>query len=122
MKPSDLKLVESIQPDSIEFHAVDGIFIKSMGLRDAGMLVPQHSHAYAHISMLAKGAVRVWRDDQCLGDFKAPQAIFVQANAKHTFLSLEPDTLIYCIHNISRTGEVEIQEHHEIGGKPCHGV
>ena len=124
MELKDLQLMESIQPDTIEFHSVDGVFIKSMGLPKAGIVVPQHSHVYAHLSMLARGSVRVWCDDELLGDFIAPRGIHIKAGAKHTFVSLEPDTLIYCIHNVSRTGEVEILERHELprGVQSCPGA
>jgi hypothetical protein len=103
-----------IQPESIEFHSADDVFVKSMHIKHAGILVPQHSHSYDHLSMLARGSVRVWKDDVLMGEFKAPHGINIEANCKHRFLSLEPDTIIYCIHNTSRNGEVEIAEHHEL--------
>lgn len=105
-----------IQPESVEFYSADGVFVKMMGLRHAGVLVPQHSHTYPHLSLLARGSVRVWRDGVLLGDYAAPDAIHIQAGAKHTFLSLEPNTLVYCIHNVSRSGAVAIDELHEFGG------
>lgn len=93
-----------------EHRTVDGVFIKQMYLEHADTLVPQHSHQYAHTSMLAKGSVRVWAGSELLGDFKAPYPIFIKAREFHRFLSLEPDTLIYCIHNASRKGVVEIHQ------------
>lgn len=66
-----------------------------------------------HMSMLALGSVRVWQDGVYSGDYTAPAGIKIPANVKHTFMSLEPNTIIYCIHNTARTGQVEInQEHH----------
>ncbi len=109
------------QPPEVEFTLEDGVFVKQMYLAEAGSVVPQHSHEYAHTSMLAVGSVRVWCDEQLLGDFKAPRPITIKAHAKHTFLSLEPGTLIYCIHNVARTGEVEVAAHHQIGDLQCHG-
>lgn len=102
------------QPPLWEHKTTDGVFIKQMFLKETGTLVPQHAHAYGHTSMLASGSVRMWKGDVLVGDFIAPQPIFVEAKVKHSFLSLEPDTLIYCIHNVSRTGEVEIHEEHQI--------
>jgi len=87
------------QPPEWEHVSVDGIFIKQMYLKDAGTLIPQHSHVYDHTSMLAKGRVRLWADNELKGEFEAPCPLFIKAKVKHTFLSLEPDTLIYCIHN-----------------------
>ncbi|HXU78627.1 MAG TPA: hypothetical protein VN794_18770 [Methylomirabilota bacterium] len=103
--------------DHWEFHCVDGIFIKQMHLKNAGTYVPQHEHKYAHNSMLAAGSVRVWREKQWHGDFKAPTAILIEAGVKHTFLSLEPDTIVYCIHNTSRSnGQVEITAENSLEG------
>ncbi len=102
------------QPPVVEFVEADGIFIKQMYLHEVGTLVPQHSHKYEHVSMLACGAVRVWVDGDLVGDFEAPRPIIIQANRKHLFQSLLPDTIIYCIHNIERTGAVEIAEEHQL--------
>lgn len=110
------------QPPDISFAEEDGIFIKQMYLREALTAVPQHAHEYDHVSMLAVGSVRVWTDGKLIGDFKAPQPIVIKAKSKHTFLSLEPGTLIYCIHNISRSGKVDIHAEHEIGDVSCLGV
>lgn len=102
-------------PDEIDFITADEIFIKQIHLREKHTIVPQHSHHYAHSSMIARGAVLVWRDGVELGIFRAPQPILIEAGTKHTFMSLEPDTIIYCIHNISRTGEIQILEEHQLG-------
>ena len=102
------------QPPLWEHASVDGVFIKQMYLKDPGMLVPQHAHVYDHTSMVACGSVRMWKDAEWVADFKAPCPIFIEARIKHTFQSLEPGTLIYCIHNVSRTGAVEIHARHQL--------
>lgn len=102
------------QPENVEFSTPDGIFVKQYLFRDSGSYAPQHSHKYDHVSMLAVGAVRVWCDDTHMGDFEAPMPIEIRAGVKHLFMTLEPNTLIYCIHNISRSGEVEIIDEHQI--------
>lgn len=103
-------MIENIELPEVEFCIQDGIFIKQMLLEKAGTFVPQHSHSYEHASMLASGSVRVWRDGVLLGDFKAPIPINIPAKCKHTFMSLEPNTVVYCIHRIDRDGEVDIHE------------
>jgi hypothetical protein len=110
------------QPPDISFACEDGIFVKQMYLKDAMTVVPQHAHEYDHISMLAVGSVRAWADGELMGEFAAPCPITIRARVKHTFLTLEPGTTIYCIHNTSRTGEVEIHAEHQIGGLQCLGV
>ena len=103
-----------LQPHGGEFALGDDIFVKQMMLDEAGMLVPQHAHRYDHTSMLAVGRIHAWADQQDLGEFKAPAAIFIKKGVKHTFLSLEDNVVIYCIHNVSRSGEIEIAEEHQL--------
>lgn len=102
------------QPHGIELHMADDVFIKQMVIPRAGTYVPQHSHAYDHTSMLAKGSIRVWEDGQLTGDFVAPTGIMIKRGVKHTFLSLEDGTIVYCIHNLSRADVVEVLEEHHI--------
>lgn len=102
------------QPALWEHTSVDGVFIKQMLLKDAGTMVPQHAHEYDHTSMVAAGSVRVWIDGELAGDYAAPRPLFIKARAKHTFQSLQPQTLIYCIHNVKRTGRVQIHAEHQL--------
>jgi hypothetical protein len=100
--------IQIIQPDSIETTLCDGIFIKSMVLHRKFTLVPQHSHTFDHVTMLATGSVRVWKDDELVGDFQAPHGILIEARTFHKFLSLEDNTTLYCIHHLHDTDGVEI--------------
>lgn len=102
---------QEINVEKWEFHAADGIFIKQMYLEHAGDLVGQHAHTYDHTSMLAAGAVRVWADDECLGDFTAPTGVFVAARKKHRMQALEDGTIMYCIHNTHGFAPDELEEH-----------
>jgi mannose-6-phosphate isomerase-like protein (cupin superfamily) len=88
-------------PDDIEWTTSDGIFIKGMIMKRKGTMVAQHSHEYYHTSLVAKGSVRVWEGEKFIGDFKAPDAIKIPAKSKHRFQSLEDNTEVYCIHNMS---------------------
>ena len=110
-----MNLVHALeQPPDIEFHLTDGVFVKQMYLKQANTFIPQHAHSYSHHSMLAAGAVKVWQDGILMGVYHAPAAILIRANIKHTFMSVKPDTVIYCIHNVTRTGEVEINAEHNL--------
>lgn len=104
----------AIQPFGVEIAIADEIFIKQMHVPFKDTLIPQHSHSYEHVSMLAAGRVDVWRDGSYWQAFIAPCAIVIAAGVKHTFRTLEDNTIIYCIHNITRTGEVEIAEEHQL--------
>jgi quercetin dioxygenase-like cupin family protein len=88
------------------------VFIKQMYLKDTGTIIPQHAHLYDHTSMLARGRIRAWADGVELGDFEAPHPLYIPARVKHTFMSLENDTLIYCIH---RSTPVIFAEHQILG-------
>ena len=88
-----------VQPDKWEFHGEDGVFIKQIMLAKAGYTVPGHAHTYDHTSMLASGKVRMWRNDQLVGDFEAPTGIKIEAHCRHQFTALTDNTILYCIHN-----------------------
>lgn len=100
--------------DDVEFTA-GGIFVKQMAIAKAGTAIPQHSHAYDHMSMLAAGSVRVWKDGVFDAEYTAPTGIFITAGVKHAFLSLEDNTVIYCVHKL-HSDRVEILEEHQFEG------
>lgn len=104
------------QPPVVEIKMADGIFIKQMYVAKRGTLIPQHSHEYEHVSMIAVGAFRLWRDGELLGDYAAPCGVVIPARSKHLFQALTDGATVYCIHNISRADEVEIAEEHQIKG------
>jgi len=107
------------QPDITDIRLVDGVFIKQMTFRHAGMFVPQHAHAYDHLSFITAGAVRVWADDRLMGEFQAPTPIVIRARVKHRFQTLAAPTTILCIHNADRAEndeDVVIHEEHHLEG------
>ena len=103
-----------VQPIGRDFALADGIHVKQMVLPKKGMVVPQHSHRYDHTTMLAHGSVHIFAGDEDLGYRKAPCPIFIHKGVKHLFLSLEDNTVLYCIHNIRRSGAIEVAEEHHI--------
>jgi hypothetical protein len=113
--PGPFRLAE--QPISVEIKIVRGLFVKSMLVREAGTIVPQHSHTFDHLSMLALGRVLVWAGDVCLGPHEAPCGIQIRAGVKHTFRTLSDLVLIYCIHRTDENGEIPIEEEHHLFGE-----
>ena len=103
------------QPISTEIKMLDGVFIKSMVVRDAGIIIPQHSHRFSHVSVLARGSVRVVAGGGCQ-DFTAPCGITIEAGIKHIFQTLTSDVIILCVHDIGAAEGVEILEEHQIVG------
>lgn len=101
-------VVAQCQPYGNEFTGADGVFFKEMRVPRAGTLIPQHSHAYDHTSYLVTGSVEVEGKR-----YDAPAPIYIPANRMHTFLTLVDDTFVLCVHNVSRTGSVEIREENQ---------
>ena len=100
------------QPITRQYGIVDGIGIVQIEIQHTGVYVPQHSHEYDHITLIPVGGLRVWKNGVLDKDYFAPAMITIPAHVKHTFMSLKP-TVFCCIHNVSRTGHVEIHERHE---------
>lgn len=101
------------QPHGVEIYIADNVFIKQMIIPKSGTAVPQHSHRYDHTSLLTNGSVQIFKDGVFEREAHAPEGIFIGAGIKHAFVSLEDNTTIFCIHNISRGREVEIVEEHQ---------
>lgn len=102
------------QPVGTDYALADDVLVKHWVLPDAGMLVPQHAHAYDHTSFIASGAVRLWVDGSQVGEYRAPTPIFIRAGVKHLFETLKDGTVVLCIHNVRRTGGVVIAEEHHL--------
>lgn len=102
------------QPPIVEIHTADGLFIKQMYIAQAFTLIPQHSHAWDHTSMLATGSVRLWADGVLQGDFTAPTGILIKSGVKHLFQSLEDGTTVYCIHNLHGEDAVKVLAEHQL--------
>lgn len=105
------------QPPVVEFSTADEVFIKQMLIAKAGTYIPQHSHLYDHTSMLAVGAIKVWEDGVLTGEHVAPKPLLIKKGVKHTFQALVDGTLVYCIHNLSHSGVVEILAEHQLVGE-----
>lgn len=104
------------QPMTVDIKLADGIFAKSTTFPRAGMVAPQHAHEYAHLSIIAAGAVEVEKDGKSLGYYEAPSVIHIEAKSKHLFRILQFGTTVICVHNVDRceAGEIAIHEEHHL--------
>lgn len=102
------------QPETKRRYSADGITIDRTHFPSAGMDVPQHVHAYDHVSLLAAGSARVWADGIEIGILRAPDGLMIRAGVAHQFDILEDGTIIDCVHYTGRTGEIEITAEHQI--------
>lgn len=103
---------DGIQPISTEIRMFDGVFAKSMVIRRKGDQVPQHSHPFAHASVVVKGSIRAWQDGQFLGEFFAMDSLRIPAHTKHVFEALEDGTIMVCVHDIGMAEGVEVHDEH----------
>lgn len=103
------------QPIVTDLSITEGLFIKSYRVPTVGTLLPQHSHAYEHVTVVAAGGVTVWQDGQLLGDRYAPASLVIPAGTKHTFCTLTDHVVVLCIHRVGPDGEPEILEEHQLG-------
>lgn len=103
-------------PDGVEWMEADDIGIFQMLIRQRGHVIFQHDHDSDHVSMVATGGVRVWRDGKLGEVIMAPKPIFIAAGVAHTFQALEDNTLIYCIHNMHGKSAAELRAGHESVG------
>lgn len=76
-----------------------GIYVLTWVVPTRGTMLPQHSHAFDHVSYVVSGVVRVWADDVLLGDYAGPRAIKIAAGVFHRFLTMTDRVTIACIHN-----------------------
>lgn len=98
------------QPVSTDVAIYGGIFAKRHVLPVAGTYVPQHAHAYDHLSVITAGGMRAWCDGALLGDFYAPHELRIGAHTKHVFMSLADATSFYCLHSVDAFEESEQHE------------
>lgn len=104
------------QATVVDIRVADGLFAKSTTFPCAGMIAPMHSHEYPHLSIIASGAVEVEKDGVPMGRFDAPAIIYIEAQAKHLFKTLDIFTTVVCVHNSDRceAGEIAIHEEHQL--------
>lgn len=89
-------------PD-IRLSLAANTWVKQMHFAKAGCLNPGHKHSFDHQSLLALGSVKVTVNGEDT-IFNAPHIIFIGAGHEHTMVSLEDNTIVYCIHAL-RDGE-----------------
>lgn len=105
--PEDIAITMSVA-DEVDWTTADGVFVKSIHVRNAGTFMRQHAHTHDHTSVIANGSAFVWKDGKLDKQYKAPALIFIAAGVWHTFQTLEDDTTILCIHRLGN----EILEKH----------
>ncbi len=118
MEPLDLKTAKlrpiPIAQDGYEVTTADGIWIKQYVFPAAGSVIPQHAHVWDHSTALVRGSMYVWKDGVFDKKYSAPTVIFISAGVKHTFQTIEDDTMILCLHNALRPDVAAVLAEHEL--------
>ena len=84
---------------AIKAGAYGNVWYRRMYFEKKNMVKRGHFHDFDHISLIATGSVRAINVDtgEIIGEFKAGEHIEVPKNMAHTIISLEDNTLAYCI-------------------------
>lgn len=81
------------------FYEEDGIFVKVIPFRVAGIGRVGHKHTYDHTSFVAAGALRWWKDGVDQGIVRAPMGIRIEAGCFHKFVAVADNSVLMCVHN-----------------------
>lgn len=81
---------------------VANMFVRMMTFTNAGDYEPGHCHSFDHLTLLGAGSLRVVVNGT-VTDYKAPMMIYIKADKEHELISLEPNTVAYCIHGLRDT-------------------
>jgi quercetin dioxygenase-like cupin family protein len=94
------------QPN-VNIGCVSNLFVRQMHFASAGDMEMGHQHSFDHMTLLAKGKLKVRINDEDT-EFTAPQIIFIKANLQHELTALSENTVAYCIHALrdNSTGDI----------------
>jgi hypothetical protein len=84
----------------VEYHQLGyfgNIWVRQNVLPKIGDQNIGHKHYFDHVSLLAKGKVRVEVEGHEPKEFTAPTFIVIRKEHNHKFTALEPNTLWYCV-------------------------
>lgn len=98
----------------MDWEEADGIGIR-YAVFESGTIVPQHSHPYEHVSAIPFGEGEVESDGGINQSFAGPCMFVIPAGVKHLF-HFRTRGMLMCIHNTSRSGEIEVAAEHQIVG------
>ena len=95
----------------VQHHFLPHLYAKEMHIK-AGTAVGKHTHDFTHVSVLAKGRVRVIvRNDALRAPVSfiaaAPHHFTIDAGSEHEIHALE-DSVWYCIHVTDETDPEKI--------------
>ena len=86
---------------------VANLFSRMMRFEKAGDIEVGHTHQFDHLTLLAKGKLKVTVDGVST-EFIAPHMIYIHKDKVHQLEALTDETVAYCIHALrdKETGEI----------------
>jgi len=88
-------------------HFSNGLYAKETMIPEGQFLV-QHKHEYSHLSIIAKGKVMVFVDDESYVA-EAPVCLEIKAGANHGVKALT-DVVWFCIHATDEKDPSKVDE------------
>jgi hypothetical protein len=82
---------------SIELGYFGNIWVRQNILSEKGDSFDGHLHAFDHVTLLAKGSLRMQVEGNEPKDFIAPTFIVIAKDKKHQVTALEDETIYYCV-------------------------
>jgi len=82
------------------------MWVKQMIFDQTGDLHPGHQHTFDHQTLLSKGSIELIANGETTV-FKAPTIIYIKAGIKHGMMALEDDTVVYCVHPLRGSDQVD---------------
>ncbi len=78
---------------------VSNIFVRQMHFELTGDTELGHKHNFDHITLLAKGKLKVKVNDQET-EYTAPTMIYIRAELNHELTAMSDNTVAYCVHGL----------------------
>lgn len=91
----------------VKLGCVANLFSRQMHFEKAGDTEIGHTHQFDHLTLLAKGRLRVTVDGVD-SEFTAPQMIWIHKDKVHELVALTDNTVAYCIHALRDKNDNEI--------------
>lgn len=82
--------------ENIELGYFGNIWVRQ-NMLSKGEEAPGHVHYFDHVTLLAKGSVRVEIEGKEPKEFVAPTFIVIKKELIHKMTALEDDTVYYCV-------------------------
>ncbi len=91
----------------IQIGCIANLYSRMMYFIKAGDIELGHTHQFDHLTLLAKGKLKVTVEGQ-VSEFTAPHMIYIRADKVHELEALTDETVAYCIHALRDKNNNEI--------------